>query len=391
MISRVVNTHVHPICMLPWSTTSTYQFQALLKDEKYKGVRQRRLQGEAYSSYIDEFIQAIKAWSPHIFVQFEDFANHNAFVLLNRYRDDTPCFNDDIQGTATIGLAGILAGMRRSGGDLTKQKFLFFGAGEAATGIAELIIMALKTWYNLSDEEARSRCILYDSKGLVSKRRKDAGGLQPHKLGFAHDFPWDADGKEDESPKNLLEAVRKIKPTALIGSATRPGAFTKEIIEEMAKLNAFPIIFPLSNPTSKAECTFEDALRWSSRRVVFASGSPFEHVDLGPATGKAYAAQANNAYIFPAVGHAAVITKAKSIPDELLLEVAKKLADMQSPSDLESGRLFPPFTYIREVSIKLIAHMCRRICELGLAQDTTVCDKSPSEWEQFVSGLMYTA
>jgi len=371
---------IHPSKLLPICIDVGTNNKQLLEDPKYKGLRHPRIRKDTYNSLIEEFMQATKAWRPHVFVQFEDFANHNAFVLLERYREKYPCFNDDIQGTATIGLSGLLAAMRSSGGNLSEQKFLFFGAGEAAAGIANLIVMGLMNWHGLSEAEARERCILFDSKGVVSAERKSS--LQEHKLPFAHNF-------SSTPPKTLLEAIKVYKPTALIGSATQPGAFNEEVIRTMSSINTNPIIFPLSNPTSKAECTFKDALEWSDGRVVFASGSPFASIKTKE--GMRYAAQANNAYIFPAVGHAAVLTGAKSIPDNLLLDLAKKLADMPSNEDLSSGKLFPPFSKIREVSIQLIALLCKRICEEGLATKEDVIERSLDDWISHVRNNMYTA
>jgi len=376
---------VSPATCLPVMIDIGTNNKDLLDDPKYPGVRKPRITGQEYMEFIDEFITAVKEWQPHCFVQFEDFANHNAFTLLDKYRENTPCFNDDIQGTATIGLAGILAALRKNQGDLDDQKFLFFGAGEAATGIASLVAMALTRWYGIPLEEARKRCILFDSKGVVTKARKDRGGLQAHKVAFAHDIEF----KDPNNPPNsLLNAIKEIKPTALIGSAVRPGAFDKNVIQEMSKINQNPIIFPLSNPTDKAECTFADAFKWSKGKVSFASGSPFPPVrDENNITH--YAAQANNAYIFPSVGHAAVLTKAKSIPDDVMLEMARMLSRMSPEKDLQLGLLFPPLHQIREVSIMLIAGACLEICRRKLQGRPGVGERTLEEWEAEVRREMF--
>jgi len=296
-----------------------------------------------------------------------------------------------------LGLAGILAAMRVSGEELKSQRFFFYGAGEAAAGIAQLLVMALHKWHGLSIQEARSRCILYDSKGVVTKTRKDSGSLQPHKQDFAHEYSWEG-GNSSEEPKTLFQAISSLKPTVLIGSATQPKAFTKEIVELMSELNERPVIFPLSNPTSKAECTFQEAFDWSKGKVVFASGSPFppikttsgEDSGVEGATRTMHPAQANNAYIFPAVGHAAILTGATSIPDDLLLDVAKSLATMSSKQDLECGLLFPPLKRIKDVSIKLIASLCKEICRRGLATTADISGRSVEEWEKIIRDNSFT-
>eukprot|EP00466_Bigelowiella_natans_P015551 jgi/Bigna1/127155/aug1.4_g1863 len=388
---------VSPKQLLPICLDVGTNNENLIKNPKYRGSKKPRAVGREYDEFLREFMESVKKWRPHVFVQFEDFANHNAFVLLKKYRELYPCFNDDIQGTATIGLAGILAAMRVSGEELKSQRFFFYGAGEAAAGIAQLLVMALHKWHGMSIPEARSRCILYDSKGVVTKTRNDSGSLQPHKQDFAHEYSWEGGGSAEE-PKTLFEAIRYLKPTVLIGSATQPKAFTKEIVELMSDLNERPVIFPLSNPTSKAECTFKEAFDWSKGKVVFASGSPFPPINTAYGDGNGeegssrtiYPAQANNAYIFPAVGHAAILTGAKSIPDDLLLDVAKSLASMSTKQDLESGLLFPPLRSIKDVSIKLIASLCKEICRRDLATETGISDRTVEQWENIIRDNSFT-
>ncbi|KAG2431097.1 hypothetical protein HXX76_009628 [Chlamydomonas incerta] len=318
----------------------------------YKGLRAARPPQKEYDEFVAEFMAA--AWQPHTLVQFEDFGNKNAFRLLQQYGGTACCFNDDIQGTAAITLAALLAALRVTGKRLAKQRILFQGAGEANTGIAKLIARSMHVRDGLAEQAARQRCHLMDSKGLVVGSRTD---LQPHKLPFAHnDVPACA---------TLIEAVRAIKPTVLIGASAVPNSFNQEVVEVMAELNERPIIFPLSNPTSLAECTFEQAWKWTGGRVLFSSGSPFDPIT--DAKGVAHhPPQANNAYIFPAVGHAAVLTRAQRIPEEVFLVAAERLSTMATPAELEVGALFPPFARIRDISADVMAAAAAHLVDAGL-------------------------
>jgi len=348
--------------------------EALLNDPEYIGLRHKRAVGHAYFSFVDEFVRALKAWQPNLLLQFEDFGNHTAFMLLNKYRNQLCCFNDDIQGTAAITLSGILAALRLKGESLADQKVLFYGAGEAGVGCGELIALALSTWHGYSMVEARKRILFMDSKGLVCKSRLDT--LQEHKISFAHDMDYVPD---------LLSAVKLHRPTVLIGLSTQRGAFTQDVIREMRAHCERPVLFPLSNPTHKAECTYEEAFMGSSGKVIFASGSPF--LPITTSNGETfYPAQANNAYIFPAVGHAAVICKAKTIPEEVFLEAARTLSELSSYSDLEHGRLFPSFSEIRSVSSKIMARVCKYLCENGYGE---IPEGLKDSWLEFTSGSMY--
>uniref|UniRef100_A0A7S3E223 Malic enzyme n=2 Tax=Chloropicon laureae TaxID=464258 RepID=A0A7S3E223_9CHLO len=347
----VAPTDCLPIC-LDVGTNN----EQLLSDPAYIGLRQRRPTGEAYFSFIEEFVAALKQWQPHVLLQFEDFGNHTAFLLLQKYRNQVCCFNDDIQGTAAITLSGILASLRLKRESLADQRILFHGAGEAGVGCGELIALALASWHGLSLVEARKRVLFMDSKGLVCKAR--LGKLQDHKITFAHDIAFAPD---------LLSVVRTHRPTVLIGVSTQAGAFSREVIEAMAAHCDRPVIFPLSNPTSKSECSYEEAFAGTRGRVIFASGSPFPPLSTG-AGGTFYPAQANNAYIFPAVGHAAVLTRAKCIPEEVFLEAAACLAELSSDRDLACGKLFPSFSNIRPVSARIMARVGKYLCDRGFGE-----------------------
>src|SRR5450631_3308691 len=273
----------------------------LLDDPYYVGLRQKRLSGAAYDEFVDEFVSAARAAFPGVLIQFEDFANHSAFHLLHKYRDKICTFNDDIQGTASVALAGLFSALRVTDKKLTDQKLLFLGAGEAATGIADLVVSAIKA-EGASEAEARLRTWLVDSRGLVVKSRS---GLTEHNLAYAHEHP----------PINdFLTAIRTLKPTAIIGVAAVGGTFTPEVLQTMAKINKRPIIFALSNPTSKAECSAEEAYRLTAGRALFACGSPYDPVKLD---GKTFVPrQGNNSYIFPGVGLGAIASGTRLVTDE---------------------------------------------------------------------------
>ena len=326
---------IHPRLCLPVTLDVGTNNDALHNDPYYVGLRQRRITGAAYDEFLEEFMAATQEVFPGVMVQFEDFANHNAFRLLHKYRDRMCTFNDDIQGTAAVALAGLFSALRVTGAPLAEQKILFLGAGEAATGIADLIVSAM-TAQGLSHEQALRQCWLHDSRGLVVSSRAD---LAQHKLAYAHDHPPVGD---------FLSAIKTLKPTAIIGVSAVGGTFTREVLEEMARINAQPIIFALSNPTSQAECTAGDAYRWTGGRALFACGSPFDPVQFN---GKTFVPrQGNNSYIFPGIGLGAITCGAKSITDDMFMSAAHTLAHLVTESDLEQGSLYPALPRIREVS-----------------------------------------
>ena len=343
---------IHPNLCLPVTIDVGTENEESLNDPLYIGLPQRRVRGEAYDALIEEFMQAVSEVFPGTLVQFEDFANQNAFRLLQKYQANTCCFNDDIQGTASVALAGVYSALRITGGKLADQKFLFYGAGEAGTGIGELIVAALVS-EGLSEEQARQRCWFVDSKGLVVKSRTD---LVAHKLPFA----------QDHAPvKDLAAAVEALRPTALIGVSGQANTFTQELIENMAQLNVRPMVFALSNPTSKAECTAEQAYQWSAGRAVFASGSPFAPVNFNGQT--FVPGQGNNAYVFPGVGLGVVAANARIVTNEMFLVAARTLAGEVAQSDLDQGRIYPSFQRIREVSAAIAFAVAELVYEQGLS------------------------
>ena len=332
--------------------------EALRDDPLYLGINQPRLTGDDYFALVEEFVCAVQEAFPRALIQFEDFLTPNAYALLNRYRDRVLCFNDDIQGTAAVALAGVLASSRITGIDFTDLCIMFLGAGSAATGIADLIQIAFRS-AGLSEQEARQRLWFVDRSGLVVKGRDD---LAPHNLLYAHDVP----------AVSFMDALGKIKPQVLIGATGAPGAFTEEVIRRMAEINERPVIFALSNPTSRAECTARQAYEWSSGRAVFASGSPFDAVIF---QGKTYRpGQGNNAYVFPGIGLGAIACRARILSDEMFLEAARVLAEKVDDSDLATGSLYPPLAHIRQVSLAIAVTVAEKAWEQGLAQEERPAD-----------------
>src|SRR5271168_2149792 len=347
---------VHPEHCLPIMLDVGTNNQDLLNDRYYIGLRQKRLTGEAYDAFVDEFITAARAAFPGVLIQFEDFANHSAFRLLHKYRDDIPVFNDDIQGTAAVALAGLFSALRVNGGKLSDQRVLFLGAGEAATGIADLVVSAMVA-QGASEAEALRRNWLVDSRGLVVKNR---AGLSGHKLRFAHDAAPIGD---------FLTAIQTLKPTAIIGVAAVGGAFTPEVLQTMAQMNEQPIIFALSNPTSKSECSAEDAYRHTGGRALFACGSPYDPVTLD---GKTFVPrQGNNSYIFPGVGLGAIASSSRLVTAEMFMAAAHTLANSVSEADLKQGSLYPSLPRIREVSAQIAAAVAAVAYQRGLASGPT--------------------
>jgi malate dehydrogenase (oxaloacetate-decarboxylating)(NADP+) len=329
---------IHPTQCMPVMLDVGTDNERLLNDPLYNGLERRRERGDLYDELVDEFVTAASEVFPGVLIQFEDFGNTNAFRFLTKYRDGACVFNDDIQGTGAVAVAGLIASLRITGGKLADQKLLFLGAGEAGVGIADVFVAALVE-EGLTPEDARTHCWFVDSTGLVVKSRDN---LAVHKLPYAHEHVGCTD---------FLSAVEDLQPTAILGLSGQPQTFTKEIVEAMAKINERPVIFALSNPTSKAECTAEQAYSWSDGRAVFASGSPFDPVKIGNQT--FVPGQGNNAYIFPGLGLGVIASQSRTISDEMFLAAAHSLANQVSESDIERGRLYPSLSRIREVSAQI--------------------------------------
>jgi malate dehydrogenase (oxaloacetate-decarboxylating)(NADP+) len=360
---------IPPLQCLPVTIDVGTNNPALLADPLYLGLHQRRIRGDQYDELLDEFMSAAKKTFPQALIQFEDFAHDNAFRLLKNYRQRVCCFNDDIQGTAAVVLAGLFGALRITGQNLTDQRLLFFGSGEAGTGIANLMVAALAE-KGLPESEARQRCWFVDSKGLVVTSR---GDLAEHKRPFAHDHPFLSD---------RVAIVDAVRPTALIGVSGKPGAFSRPIIEAAAKINARPIVFALSNPTSMSECTAEEAYRWTGGRAVFASGSPFDPVTID---GKRFEpGQGNNAYIFPGVGLGVVACGSRLVTNEMFLAAAHALAQQVSTTDLDAGRVYPPLREIRRVS----AAVAHAVVETARGQGI-VTREMPGDLHSYIKSMMF--
>jgi malate dehydrogenase (oxaloacetate-decarboxylating)(NADP+) len=361
---------IHPTRCLPVTLDTGTNNRTLLNDPLYLGVAQERTRGDEYDQFFEEFVRACLEVFPDILIQLEDFANINAFRLLADYREQCCLFNDDIQGTGSVVLAGLYAALRLTGLKLTQQRILFLGAGEAGIGIGDMICAGMVD-EGMSPGQALQQCWFWDINGLIRSGRKEISDFD---LPYAHDHP---------PLDTFLDAVKSLRPTMIVGVSTQPGTFTREVIETMSDLNDRPIIFALSNPTSKSECTAEEAYTWSGGRAIFASGSPFAPVEVN---GRTYIpGQGNNAYIFPGVGLGVLASKASLVTDEMFLEAAKALAGEVSEKDLKEGRIFPPLTRIRQVSAVIAAAVAKTACRAGLARE-----EQPDDDVDAIQAAMYS-
>jgi malate dehydrogenase (oxaloacetate-decarboxylating)(NADP+) len=360
---------VHPQRCLPITLDVGTNNAALLSDALYPGILEKRLRGAEYEEFLEEFVMAVQEVFPGVLLQFEDFATENAIHLLEKYRNRVCTFNDDIQGTAGVTLAGLIAANRLTKRPLQEERILFYGAGEAASGIANLIVSALVK-QGITHDHGRSRIWFVDSKGLVVKSRTD---LAAHKLPYAHDHGF---------IKELEDIVEAIAPTCIIGVSGQPQTFTERILRWMGANNDRPIVFSLSNPTAKSECTAEQAYRFTEGRAIFASGSPFPPVELNGRT--LIPGQGNNAYVFPGVGLGVVASRAKHVTDEMFYVGARALAHMVTEQTLDQGTIFPPLTEIREVSAQIATAVAKEAYDSGLATAP-----KPKDLGAYVRSLMY--
>jgi malate dehydrogenase (oxaloacetate-decarboxylating)(NADP+) len=343
--------------------------EALREDPLYPGLRQPRVKGKAYDDFIDAFVKAVVRRFPRVCIQWEDFAGVNAVRILDRYRDRICTFNDDVQGTAAVAVAGFIAISRLLERPFADQRFLFLGAGAAAFGIADMIAAKLAS-DGLSRKEALERISMFDVNGLLVSSRTD---LAEHQKPFAHDGP----------PSNDFAAcILRLRPTAIVGVSTVGGAFTRQVIENMSAVNERPIIFPYSNPTSHSECTAEQAYTWSGGRAIFASGSPFAPVTH---EGRTFTpGQGNNVFIFPAVGLAVLATEARRVTDDMFITAAEAVAAQVSDDDFRMGRIYPAVKDIRRVSYEVAVRVAETIFESGLARV-----KRPRDIRKFIEKRMY--
>ena len=360
---------VPPQMLLPILLDCGTDNQALLDDPLYLGLRQRRPAMQELDEFVQEFVDAVQELYPKCCIHFEDWKGADAIRLLARYVDKISCYNDDIQGTGSVTVAGLYNALKITKGALRQQRVLFLGAGSAGIGIANIIVSAMKL-EGLTEQQAQSQISLFDVGGLLTQQTQDLSAEQK-KYAHPHDPTTD-----------LVEAIKTFKPTVLIGVSTVKGTFTQQVIEAMTELNERPIIFALSNPTDHAECTAQEAYGYSAGKAIYAAGVQFDSVEI---QGKTYEpSQANNFYIFPAVGLAIVATEAKHVPDEIFVEAARALADQVTPEQLHKGMLFPPQRDILTSSITTAIKAAEKIIDLGLAR----IEKPVSNYE-LIHSLLY--
>ncbi len=355
---------VSPYSTIPITLDVGTDNEDRLRDPLYLGLRQNRVRGEQYQRFVDSFVTAVKRIYPTVLLQWEDFLKENALTQLQRHRDTLCSFNDDVQGTAGIVLAGVLGALKITGLPLSDQRLMFAGAGASAQGIANLFVSALVD-QGLTREEAQHRVWMVDSRGLVARGRQ---GLEEFKRTYARTAgEVESYSCEDPAHISLAEAVANARPTILIGSSASPGLFTREVVEATSRCNQRPIIFPLSNPTSKAECTPEQAIEWSGGRAIVASGSPFPPVEYN---GRTYRiGQGNNAFLFPGLGLGVTVARVRRITDGMILEAAKALAYMITEADLEQTAVFPELPRIRDCSHAVACSVIRKAVEEGHAEE----------------------
>ena len=343
---------VPPDGLLPLLLDCGTNNEQYLNDPLYLGLKRKRPSTDELDAFVQEFVDAVQDVFPKCCIHFEDWKGTDAIRLLKRYVTEICCYNDDIQGTGSVTVAGLYNALKIAGGSLKEQRVLFFGAGSAGIGIANMIASAMKL-EGLSEKDAQGRISLFDVNGLLEPSRKD---LIPEQQKYAHPHA---------PSKSLVDCIKSIKPTILIGVSTVGKTFTEEVVKAMTELNKRPIIFALSNPTDKAECTAEEAYQWSDQKAIYAAGVQFPPVKMG---GKEFwPGQANNFYIFPAIGLAVYVTEAKRVPDELFIEAARALADQVDDADLKKGMLFPKQGDILHVEVKTATKVAEKVFELGLA------------------------
>lgn len=360
---------VPPETLLPVLLDIGTENAALRADPLYLGLRRRPPETAELDAFVDEFVQAVQEVFPGACIHFEDWKGEDALRLLAKYRDAVLCYNDDIQGTASVTMAGLITALQIKGEALKDQRFLFLGAGSAGIGIAEMIVSAL-CGEGLEEADARARITLFDVDGLIEPSRKD---LSPQQKAFAHK----ADPETD-----FVATIERVKPSVLIGVSTSGGAFDRKVVEAMCALNERPILFALSNPTEKAEVTAQDAYAWSKGKVLYAAGVQFPDVELD---GRTYhPGQANNFYIFPAIGLAVYATRPKRITDAMFIEAARACAEQVGPDLRAKGMLFPAQGDILQTEVTTAARVAEFIFDRGEASVPR-----PDDIRAWLEGLLY--
>jgi malate dehydrogenase (oxaloacetate-decarboxylating)(NADP+) len=352
---------VPPSVLMPVFLDAGTNNDELLRDPLYLGLRQTRPRTDELYQFVDELVDAVQEVFPLCCIHFEDWTGVDAIHLLQRYRDKVCCFNDDIQGTAAVALAGLMNAARIKGTRLSDEKVLFLGAGSAGIGIADLIVSAMRG-EGASEEQARARISLFDVRGLIEPGRKD---LEDFQMPYAHAMKPITD---------FVEAIEAIKPTAIIGVSTVGKAFHHKVVDAMARINQRPIIFALSNPTDHAECTPIEAYGWTQGRAIYAAGVQFPPVRVDGTV--LMPSQANNVYVFPAIGMAVYATQAKRVPDELFIVAARAVADQVTKQQLEEGMLYPPQANLLDVELNTATKIAELIFARGLARVARPADVS---------------
>ena len=371
LVLYVVGAGLHPNRTLPILLDVGTDNEELLNDPLYLGCTHRRVHGEEFYEIVDEFVEAATGRWPNVLIQWEDFTNDKAFPLLHRYRDKVLCFNDDIQGTGAVALAGLFAAMRIRKEHLSDQRIVFCGAGSAAVGIADMICAGIADEHSMSTGEARKRVWMADSRGLVTTQRE--GKLEQHKLPYA---------RGEQPAGTLLDIVKRVKPTILIGASGHAHTFTEDVVRAMHQHCERPIVFALSNPTSKAECTAQQAYQWTGGKAIFASGSPFPPVRID---GRIFVpGQGNNMFIFPGIGLGAVACGASKVTDEMFFTAAKTLAHIVTEDELAAGTIYPDLGKIRQISLAIASAVCMLAWEQGLARYA-----EPDDIREYVRACMY--
>jgi malate dehydrogenase (oxaloacetate-decarboxylating) len=354
---------IHPAKALPILLDVGTDNQELLNDPLYLGWRHERVRGKEYDDFIETFVGAIQQKFPSVLLQWEDFSKHNAPRILERYRDRLCTFNDDIQGTGAVTVAGLLAATKVTGSKLNEHRIVILGAGSAAVGICDQIVAAMMI-EGASEKEARARLWLVDSQGLVSTGRTR---MEPFKEKYAQPVEnilnWN---RSDPSRVTFADVVTNVQPTILIGTSAQPGAFTEEIVREMAKHVARPVIFPLSNPTSKSEATPSDLLNWTEGRAVIATGSPFPAVTYEGRVTRI--GQCNNSFIFPGVGLGVIASGARRVTDAMFVAAARVLSEFSPALQDPEAPLYPPLEQVREISFRVAMEVAREAQRTGLAE-----------------------
>lgn len=372
---------IHPAYCLPVTLDVGTNNEELLKDPLYLGVRRNRITGDEYLSFIEQFVQGVKRHFPHAVLQWEDFSKQNAFTLLEKYRKEVPSFNDDIQGTGAVVLAGIKCALRITGGNMADQNFAILGAGAGGIGVARQICESLVS-NGLTPEAARDRIYVLDSRGVVHEGRR---GVDEYKKEFSKNAQfargWSLEGTDGIT---LLDVVRNAETTVLVGLSGIGGVFEKSIIKAMAEKTQRPIIFPLSNPTANTEAAPEDIYRWTRGKAVVATGSPFPDIKFGE---KTYTVgQGNNVFIFPGVGLGALAVGAEVVTDEMITAAARKLSQIVPQDHLDINCVYPHPRELREVCREVAVAVAGKALEQGVNRK----EVDPDKLEECVHSRMWT-